>query len=347
MSDRVDLEGLIASLDAEDMIGYTRRFVDDLEKAFAADHGIEDRGDWNGVLCLGMGGSGAGGAFLESLASHGGGVPFVPWKDYDLPAWWGDDWLVLATSYSGNTEETLSGVRTALAEGGTVIGISSGGELAEMVSDHESAAWVEVPSGQPPRSAFGHLFGAQLNICWALSLLPRPDDLAGMIARLREASESSDLIGGDGMASDLAASFEGRGLGILSAPELAAVGIRFANQCNENAGSFARPVTIPEMHHNEIVAWDSDGVDSSQAIVLLTWDGMHARVGHRVEWTIGALGVEVAWRIGCEGESLVEAMLHGAHVTDWVSIVWALLNGKDPTSIGPISALKEHLSGIE
>ncbi len=349
MSDDIDFGELADRLDSEGMLGFTRLFVDDLEAAFAAETGLSPDADWNGVLCLGMGGSGAGGSFLAALSDRSAGLPFVAWKDYDLPAWWGPDWLVLATSYSGDTEETISGVRMALEGGGTVVGISSGGALQQMVDGHDDAAWVEVPGGQPPRSAFGHLFGSQLNVCWSLGLLPKPEDadLDSMLARLREASAGCDLLGHDEMATTIASSLEDRAIGIISTPCLAPVGIRFANQFNENAGAFARAVTIPEMHHNEMVAWDRPGVRDEQAILMLVWQGVHRRVGHRVDWTGESLDVDVAWRVECEGESLLEAMLHGAHLTDWISLALALLNGKDPTSIGPISALKSHLADIE
>ena len=122
-----DMSSLLSKFDIGDMAGFTRRFVDDLEAAMAMDVDIEVDSDWSGVICLGMGGSGAGGRFLKSLADAEAGLPFAVWNDYGLPSWWGPDWLVLATSYSGDTEETLDGVREALESGGTVIGISSEG----------------------------------------------------------------------------------------------------------------------------------------------------------------------------------------------------------------------------
>ena len=182
-----DMSSLLAELDTGDMAGFTRSFVDDLEAAMAMDTGIEADSDWSGVICLGMGGSGAGGRFLKSLADSEGGLPFVVWSDYGLPSWWGPDWLVLATSYSGDTEETLDGVHTALESGGTVIGVSSGGRLSEMLEDSDECAMLSVPPGQAPRSAFGHIFGAQLAACWTLGLLPSPnsDEISGMLDRLR------------------------------------------------------------------------------------------------------------------------------------------------------------------
>ena len=101
---------------------------------------------------------------------------FVVWKDYGLPSWWGPDWLIIATSYSGNTEETLDGVSQALENGGTVLGITSGGKLEEILSINDECVCLEVPGGQMPRSAFGHIFGTQLAACWALGILEKPDE---------------------------------------------------------------------------------------------------------------------------------------------------------------------------
>jgi glucose/mannose-6-phosphate isomerase len=127
----------------------------------AMDVGIEVDSDWSGVICLGMGGSGAGGRFLKSLADAEGGLPIVVWSDYGLPSWWGPDWLVLATSYSGDTEETLGGVREALESGGTVIGVSSGGQLAEMLEGSDDCILLSAISSAPNSQPVG-LWGSCL-----------------------------------------------------------------------------------------------------------------------------------------------------------------------------------------
>ena len=171
-----DFESLLEKHDKSDMVGFTRKFVDDLEAAMSAEIEIEADMDWSGVVCLGMGGSDAGGMFLSALADDSGGLPFVLWNNYGLPSWWGPDWLVLATSYSGNTEETLDGVRQALEEGGVVVGICSGGELEDLLSQSDESVCISVPSGQMPRSAFGHIFGSQLSLCWALGIITRPSE---------------------------------------------------------------------------------------------------------------------------------------------------------------------------
>ena len=342
-----DMSSLLAELDTGDMAGFTRSFVDDLEAAMAMDTGIEADSDWSGVICLGMGGSGAGGRFLKSLADSEGGLPFVVWSDYGLPSWWGPDWLVLATSYSGDTEETLDGVHTALESGGTVIGVSSGGRLSEMLEDSDECAMLSVPPGQAPRSAFGHIFGAQLAACWTLGLLPSPnsDEISGMLDRLRAASFRADLVGGDSMSETMARSMLGREIGIASPSDLAPAGYRFSCQVNENSDGFANSSEVPEMNHNEIVAWASE--NSSRALVALTCEGMHPRTHARMAWMLDNIESEVLWRIECEGESQLERLLYAAHVTDWVSIGMALAKGVDPSDMAAIDSLKAHLASIQ
>ena len=342
-----DMPTLLAELDAGDMAGLTRLFVADLETAMASDVGIEADSDWSGVICLGMGGSGAGGRFLKSLADSEGGLPFVVWSDYGLPSWWGPDWLVLATSYSGDTEETLDGVRMALESGGTVIGVSSGGQLSEILEDSDECVLLPVPAGQAPRSAFGHIFGAQLAASWALGLLssPNTDEISEMLGRLRAASSRADLVGGDGMSETMARSMLDREIGIASPSELAPAGYRFTCQVNENSDGFANSSEVPEMNHNEIVAWASEG--SSRALVALTYEGMHPRTHARMAWMLDNIESEVVWRIECEGESLLERLLYAAHVTDWVSIAMALAKGVDPSEMAAIDSLKAHLASIQ
>lgn len=342
-----DFEKLLAEFDLRDMAGFTRLFVDDLRAAMSLKTGLEGDTDWSGVLCLGMGGSGAGGQFLKAISDDSGGLPFVVWSDYGVPSWWGSDWLVLATSYSGNTEETLDGVRQILEHGGTVVGICSGGQLEKMITEDDGSVCLKVPPGQMPRSAFGHIFGTQLAACWALGLLPEPsaDDQIAMLNRLSSVSTDSDLINGKGMATLLSLSLQGSEIGIVAPTCLRPAAFRFACQLNENAAKFSRVTEVPEMNHNEIVAWTSEAA-SNQALIVLSCDEMHPRAQARVEWMLNEIEAKPTWMIECEGESLLESLLYAAHVTDWISIGLAVLTGEDPSEMPAIESLKAHLSTV-
>ena len=346
MSD-FDMTELLSKHDSGNMADLTRSFVEDFETAIGQETGLSSDTDWSGVLCLGMGGSGAGGRFLKSLADSEGGMPFVGWSDYGLPSWWGPEWLVLATSYSGNTEETLDAVIEALESGGSVIAVSSGGQLSDLVLGSDDATLIEVPEGQMPRTAFGHIFGSQMAICWDMGLLKRPngDDLKAMLGRLRNASIHADPSQGDEIWQTMAKSLVGREIGIISPTELGAAGYRFACQINENANGFANPADVPEMNHNEIVAWQSEG--QSRAMIALTCEGIHPRSQARMHWLIDNLESQVSWRIECEGQSLLERLLYVTHVTDWISIMLAVLKENNPSEMTPIDSLKAHLSTIQ
>ena len=343
-----NFESLLSELDLRDMAGFTRNFVEDLRNALNTELDLEEETDWSGVLCLGMGGSGAGGLFLKALSDAHGGLPFVVWTDYGVPSWWGPEWLVIATSYSGNTEETIDGIREVISSGGTVIGICSGGEMENVISQSEGSACLNVPPGQMPRSAFGHIFGTQLSACWALGILPKPnsDEIEDMLGRLDKASLESDLSTNSGMAATLSRSLVGRGIGIVAPTCLGAAAYRFTCQLNENSAKFAGATDIPEMNHNEIVAWTGTSAHD-RALLVLSSKNLHPRTASRIEWMLDEIEAKPTWVIECEGESLLERLLYAAHITDWVSIGLALLTGEDPSDMPAIESLKSHLESFQ
>ena len=286
--------------------------------------------------------------FLSTLADNSGGLPFVVWRDYGLPSWWGPEWLVIATSYSGNTEETISGVREVLDSGGTVIGISSGGEMKEILSNSDGSLFVSVPGGQMPRSAFGHLFGTQLSVCWSLGIMEKPSgkEINDMIQRLRSSSIEFDISGGNGLVVTMAESMLDNQIGIIAPTMLISAARRFANQLNENSDVFARPSELPEMNHNEIVAWASTN-DSQHSIIYFSCEGIHPRISSRMNWMLENIENHNSWIIDCEGESLLERLLYASHISDWISIALALLRGVDPSEMASIDELKSYISKIQ
>ena len=346
MSDGFDHDSLLAAvaeLDTEDMLGHLRNFPDDLVAQWAIDEPRRETPPH--LFCLGMGGSAAAGDFLASLANSAGGVCVTTVRDYGLPAWAGDGALYIATSYSGNTEETLTSTELALTRGSgpggaNCVTISSGGKLAELGEN------VSVPGGQPPRSAFGHLFGALTRIAGASGVIDGLTgwDSDGTIEGVRNAIAEFDFVNNpDSPALTIARTLLNKEIGIISANELDCAGTRFANQLNENGGIFARATSLPEMNHNEIIAWTDPAAKESQAMILLTWDGMHERVAERVDWMTESVEVDIAWKLHCEGDSLLQSMLYACVAMDWISCAVAILRGKDPSAIGAIRNLKEHL----
>ena len=353
---------LAIELDQEGMVQYLINFPTDIVGSFSrleSSHNswinaIKAK-NWNGILCLGMGGSAAGGEFLSTLSDYEGNLPIRVNRNYDIPNWWTKEWLVIATSYSGNTEETIAASEKVLKRDGTLIGLCSGGELAGICEIEENAHLCLIPSGQPPRSAFGHIFGTQLAIAWELGIIQKPADieLQQMISRIQQYISLYDFTQNQNSeVSTLANAMNQGNIAILGSIYLAPAVNRFCCQFNENSGMFARSGILPEMCHNEIVAWgkDSEGGDpdmSNQSVIILDWKGANKRIKQRTSWFIAHLSTQNAWRINCEGESLLEAMIYSCIAMDWVSCALALIRGKNPSSIGPITSLKSYLSNME
>jgi glucose/mannose-6-phosphate isomerase len=356
------LVDLAHKFDTNKMIGYTQSFVDDLRKGFAFVQQSNDdwyallaEQHWNAVLCLGMGGSASSGDFLSALADHEGTVPIRVHRDYDVPSWWNDKTLVIATSHSGTTEETVLATEQILKRGGVVIVIASGGELAAFSELYSTCFLVPTVGGQPPRTAFGHIFSRQYACLQRLGLLKKKSvqEINEIFDRLAIVSQNFDFtLDPEGDIAQLAAAMTTRPISILGPTECGPAVLRFKNQLNENSARFAKIALLPEMNHNEIVAWGGvgehgDPSSESQVLLVLSWEGMHPRVLQRMDWLIAHSPTEFAWRIRGEGQSLFESLLYHCIIMDWLSIALSLLHGKNPNTIQPIMSLKEYLNSVQ
>ena len=359
---KVGMVELAEALDKGGIVEFTRSFVKDLEKGLS--HATPEHfpwmkdiasTQWNGILCLGMGGSAAGGDFVAALSSFHGNLPIIIQRDYVLPSWWNASWLVLSTSHSRNTEEALEATETALKSGATAIIISTGGILSGLPEVYPSCFLIPSVGGQPPRTAFGHIFSRQLGLLRSIGVLPQPREGAdaAMFTRLQTACDGFDILNDpEGDVAQLALCMLERPLALLGPTELQPALNRFKNQLNENAARFARIGVIPEMNHNESVAWGGVGSDQDESgidhvLLLLTWQGIHRQVSKRMDWMVAHAATDYAWKIAGEGNTLLESLLHLCILMDWISIALAFLHGKDPAAIGPISALKAHLESVQ
>ena len=254
--------------------------------------------------------------------------------------------FVVAMSYSGNTEETLSAAESAAAQGLTPAVVTGGGTLAAWAAEY---GWpsVTVPAGLQPRAALGYLLGGLLHLLNAAGAtsVERRD--------LVSAADIADSICGEGgsgwtMAADLAEGLEGRivavyGGGGITSP----VAQRWKTQINENAKWPAWYSVLPELDHNEIVSWTTlaDLTRKHVGIVSLRDraepPGVTARFRHTSEITVG----DVTWvgEVWSQGESALERMVSLASMGDLVSLELARLLGVDPVPVDAIEHLKRKL----
>jgi glucose/mannose-6-phosphate isomerase len=347
----LDDPGRVARVDAEGMLGHVAALGDQMREGYRIGRSFDDPPSGRGVRSIvvcGMGGSGLVGDVLRGLYASVSPVPIVVCKDYELPEFCGRDTVVLAASFSGNTEETLAAYATAVRRGCRLVTFSAGGELAAR-SAEDGVAHVAIPAGVPvPRAALGLLSAAPIGMLDAMGLIPPAAD------SVREAAEAVDALARDmgpdrsfdtNPAKAIAAWIGSRTPLLWGASGLGeAAALRWKNQFNENAKVPAFVATLPELDHNDIEGW-APGTGSGYALVILRPGGEAPAVTRRVPATLEAIassGLEHQVVVA-RGATRLERLFRLIATGDFVSCYVAVLLGVDPTPIPVLTRLKEML----
>jgi len=297
----------------------------------------------NKVIVLGMGGSGIAGSFLASVMRKYGKVPVFTSNSYDVPGWVDANTLVIASSYSGNTEETLTAFDNIAQKGIQIISITSGGKLLEK-SVENGFDYIKIPAGWPaPRACFGYSFVAQLAIMEKIGLLNvnLSDSLPGAIDLIEIETEKIKS-----EAEKLSERLIDKLPFIYSNVDFEPLAIRFKQQLNENSKTLAHHAVVPEMNHNELVGWASPYKDI--AVIFIRSNLYSPRVNTRIELSkeIILKYVDVMMEIEAKGDTFIEQLLYLVNLTDWVSFYLAKAKGVDVMEIANINYLKENLAKL-
>jgi glucose/mannose-6-phosphate isomerase len=343
------------AVDSEGMFAATANLPEQVAAAVAAARGVDglpDRETIENVVVFGMGGSGIAGDILRATAGPFMAVPVLIVKSYTCPAFVGDETLVFAVSFSGNTEETLEAVTDAAMAGARVVAVTSGGELAKVASGWGSPV-IGVPETIPqPRAALGALAIPPMIVLEELGLFPGASSwIAQAVDQL--ARRRDQLVAGIADGSSPAAALARR-IG-RTAPLIygggsvgAAAAMRWKTQINENAKMPAFWNTQPELSHNEICGWGQNGDVTRQLVTLvnLRHDSEHPQVARRFE-LLGDLVREVVAgieEVGAEGEGDLAQLLDLILFGDFVSLHLAAQEGVDPGPVPVLTTLKQQLA---
>ncbi len=302
------------------------------------------------LVACGMGGS-AIGADLVLACLPGLPVPATVVRGYRIPAWVDESTLLVAASYSGQTEETLSCVHAALERGCRPVCIASGGALAELAAAHDLQL-VRVPGGGQPRAAVGYLSAPVLAALEAAELAhdvaAQVDEAAAVLRAGNERFGPARRPGDGNAAKALALRLYRRQTVVYGAGLTAPVARRWKGQVNENAKAPAFWNELPELNHNELMGWTSlPHVASSTVAVFLDDPQADPRLARRAELTAAELearGVAVE-HARAEGESPLARLFSLVQFGDYVSFYLALLYGVDPSPVQAIQDFKAKLSG--
>jgi glucose/mannose-6-phosphate isomerase len=300
-----------------------------------------------GLVVAGMGGSAVGGRLAAAVLRSRLRRPVAVADDYALPGWAGPETLVLCSSYSGNTEETLAAYDDAAARGAPRLVATTGGGLAERAR-RDGVPVIPLPGGFQPRAAVGYALVAALEaaaLCGAAPSLREEVEAAASLAE--ELAEQWGPDGPeDGEAKALARRLHGTVPVVGGAELAAAAAYRWKCQINENAGLPAFASTLPELDHNEVVGWPTAGDLGRFSAVFLEDPGAHPRNALRSALSAGqaAAGAAVVERVAARGETPTERLVSLVLLGDLVSLYLAVLRGEDPVAIPPIDELKAALA---
>ncbi len=301
------------------------------------------------IIIAGMGGSAIGGDILRALTLAESRIPISIHRDYDLPAWAGPQTLVIASSYSGNTEETLSAAEEAHRRGAPLLAVTTGGTLAKKAQEWKAGLLTFNYPAQP-REALGYGVVLLLGALARIKLLPDPDEqIRETVAELAALSQELALtVPADrNLAKEIATWVYGCLPLVYGAGLLAPVARRWKGQFNENSKSWAGFEELPEMDHNAVTGTEHPASFAGEVRgIFLTADLDHPRNRLRQEITRGLLEKAGAScrTIGGRGRSGLAQMLTCAFIGDAASYYLAMLYRADPTAIPNIKALKEALA---
>jgi len=292
------------------------------------------------VLITGLGGSGIGGTIAAELAVDESPVPVSVSKGYFLPAFVNENTLVIVSSYSGNTEETINAMKIAEEKNAMITCITSGGWIAEEAAK-KGYGLILLPGGNPPRSCLGYSLVQQLFLFHHYGLLknsPEENILAAADLLTRE----RDTIHQE--AKRIAAFLNGKLPVIYTTTYNEGIAIRFRQQLNENSKMLCWHHVIPEMNHNELVGWKTK--NENLAVLFLRHKDEYERNVKRMEINRNVIKQYTPHitDVFSKGNSRIEKCLYLVHLTDWVSYYIAEANHTDANEVKVIDHLKNELS---
>lgn len=304
------------------------------------------------VVVAGIGGSAIGADLLRGYTEGEIKVPFLVVRGYHLPAFVGRETLVVASSYSGNTEETLSCYGEARERGARMFAIASGGEV-ERRAKADGVPFCRIPGGYSPRAALGYSFVPLLVALSRAGLLrDRGEDLAEAVQVMQEqrGELGPETPAADNPAKQLAERLHGRFPFFYgAAPWSSVAAYRWKGQMNENAKNLSHSNALPELNHNETVGWEFPEALTAQVEVVLLRDREdHPKVQKRFEVTSTIMrphvsGITEVWS---RGSSVLARLFSLIYHGDFTSYYLALLNGVDPTPVKVIDYLKGELARV-
>lgn len=351
MNMNLDDPRLMQATDPQNMLSEINNLPEQLATAWklGLEKPLPDRKCIKQVVIAGMGGSAIAADLLAAYLYQSGRVPVFVHRDYGLPAWaCGSETLLVASSHSGNTEETLDAFETGIKNQCNLMVISTGGRLVERAREAGAPVWLFNHNNQP-RAAVGFSFGYLLALMTRLELAPdQADQVASTIRDMRTQQESlGPLIPvSQNPAKRLAGQLAGRWINIIGSGMLAPVARRWKGQFNELAKAGAGFDCLPEADHNTLAGLTNpEKVLNQTATIFLNGSFDHPRNQLRIKLTKQAFmlaGLNTN-DYSAPGNTPLAQQWCALHFGDHLAYYLAMSYGEDPTPIPSIQEFKQHL----
>jgi glucose/mannose-6-phosphate isomerase len=342
-------------LDPSGMLRHLHQFPEQCQRAWHTATDFNYPRDYvkvEKVVIAGMGGSAIGGDFVRRLAMLENSRPVWVHRDYGLPPYVDRNTLLIFSSYSGNTEETLSCFSESGRTQAKKIVLTTGGKL-KALAEKERIPVLTIDYEAPPRAAFAHSFVSLLGILHSLRVLEdKSADMKESLAVMKRIEDGVlEKVPLDAnVAKQLAADLFGRLAVIYGAGLLSDVALRWKSQINENSKAWAFHEVFPELNHNAVVGYPLPAETRQKAmVVLLHSPSLHPRTSLRYEVTSEILtkaGIRHK-KVESSGRSALAQMIGMVLLGDYVSFYLAMLNRTDPTPVPVIDMLKSRLAQSE
>ena len=292
------------------------------------------------IIITGLGGSGIGGTIISELIGDTCPLPIIINKDYFLPHFANENTLLIVSSYSGNTEETLQVMSEAIAKKVQIVCITSGGKVLELAKQHQFE-FIEIPGGNPPRSCIGYSLIQLIKLLISKGFAPSHlmNDLEQSILLLE--TKKGDI---KAEAEKIAKKLVGQITVIYSLGSCEGVSVRFRQQINENAKALCWHHVFPEMNHNELVGWTEENKQLTVVTFHTTFDYYRTKKRYYVCKPIFEKYAKEVVEIEAQGKSKLEQFLFLINIGDWISCYMADIRGIDPVEVNVIDHLKKELS---
>lgn len=325
----------------DSFIAFVERFPDHLWDARLLGADVKVSGV-DKVVVAGMGGSAITGDLLQAYCAERAPLLHVHVsRGYDVPAFVDSRTLVFVSSYSGNTEETLSSLKGAMRKGAKVVVIASGGKLLQQ-AEQLNKPLVSVPEGVQPRAAIACLFLPLLNVLHNAGLIPDPSsDVSSAIGSLKASGN-----GYKERAKLLAEKLAGKVPLIYSSDKMAGVARRWKYELNENAKIHAFCNVFPELNHNEMVGYVK--LNANYYVILLEDESDLRRIKERIRLTkeiVGAKGVP-STQLVIKGDNPLTKLLSAVYIGDLTSVYLARLYNVDPEPVAIVEDFKKQLQRV-